>query len=95
MSGELATRFVTRFVPDEVPPPTPPPSLGEPLQLRLAVSSPPVLRRCPLIILSDSVTLLREFLLDEAFGSLVADLRQCGMAKDVALSRLCQGRHFG
>ncbi|PAW91689.1 hypothetical protein CKQ79_29105, partial [Klebsiella pneumoniae] len=38
--------------------------------------SQPALWRCPLIALSDNVTLLREFLLDEAPASLMAGLRQ-------------------
>ncbi len=41
--------------------------------------------------LSDNVTLLREFLLDEAPGSLMAGLRQRGMAEDVALNWLLSG----
>lgn len=93
--GELATRFATGLAPGEAPPPAPPLSLGEPPQLQLAVSSQPALWRCPLIALSDNVTLLREFLLDEAPGSLMAGLRQRGMAEDVALNWLYQDQHFG
>ncbi|VFT72731.1 coenzyme PQQ biosynthesis protein PqqF [Klebsiella aerogenes] len=93
--GELATRFATGLAPGEAPPPAPPLTLGEPPQLQLAVSSQPALWRCPLIALSDNVTLLREFLLDEAPGSLMAGLRQRGMAEDVALNWLYQDQHFG
>ncbi|PCR11173.1 hypothetical protein CQA67_32395, partial [Klebsiella pneumoniae] len=59
----------------------------------LAVSSQPALWRCPLIALSDNVTLMREFLLDEAPGSLMASLRQRRLAGDVALNWLYQDRH--
>ncbi|MCM0892143.1 hypothetical protein KTC49_26025, partial [Klebsiella pneumoniae] len=45
----------------EPPPPAPPLRLGEFTALQLAVSSQPALWRCPLIALSDNVTLLREF----------------------------------
>ncbi|MCD8672312.1 pyrroloquinoline quinone biosynthesis protein PqqF, partial [Klebsiella pneumoniae] len=62
---------------------------------QLAVSSQPALWRCPLIALSDNVTLLREFLLDEAPGSLMAGLRQRRLAGDVALNWLYQDRHLG
>ena len=61
----------------------------------MAVSSQPALWRCPLIALSDNVTLLREFLLDEAPGSLMAGLRQRRLAGDVALNWLYQDRHLG
>ncbi|HBR2124503.1 TPA: pyrroloquinoline quinone biosynthesis protein PqqF [Klebsiella variicola] len=93
--GELAARFAAGLAPGEAPPPAPPLTLGEPPQLQLAVSSQPALWRCPLIALSDNVTLLREFLLDEAPGSLMAGLRQRGMAEDVALNWLYQDQHFG
>ncbi|HHL6199390.1 TPA: pyrroloquinoline quinone biosynthesis protein PqqF, partial [Klebsiella pneumoniae] len=63
--------------------------------LQLEVSSQPALWRCPLIALSDNVTLLREFLLDEAPGSLMAGLRQRRLAGDVALNWLYQDRHLG
>lgn len=68
---------------------------GEFTALQLAVSSQPALWRCPLIALSDNVTLLREFLLDEAPGSLMAGLRQRRLAGDVALNWLYQDRHLG
>ncbi|EJV1647815.1 pyrroloquinoline quinone biosynthesis protein PqqF [Klebsiella pneumoniae] len=68
---------------------------GDLAALQLAVSSQPALWRCPLIALSDNVTLLREFLLDEAPGSLMASLRQRRLAGDVALNWLYQDRHLG
>ncbi len=74
--GELAARFAAGLAAGEAPPPAPPLRLGEFTALQLAVSSQPALWRCPLIALSDNVTLLREFLLDEAPGSLMASLRQ-------------------
>ncbi len=43
----------------------------------------------------DNVTLLREFLLDEAPGGLMASLRQRRLAGDVALNWLYQDRHLG
>lgn len=93
--GELAARFATGLAAGEAPPPAPPLRLGESTALQLAVSSQPALWRCPLIALSDNVTLLREFLLDEAPGSLMAGLRQRGQAQEVALSWLYQDRHVG
>jgi coenzyme PQQ biosynthesis probable peptidase PqqF len=93
--GELAARFAAGLAAGEAPPPAPPLRLGESTALQLAVSSQPALWRCPLIALSDNVTLLREFLLDEAPGSLMAGLRQRGMAEDVALNWLYQDRHLG
>ncbi|EIW8548064.1 pyrroloquinoline quinone biosynthesis protein PqqF [Klebsiella pneumoniae] len=67
--GELAARFAAGLAAGEPPPPAPPLRLGEFTALQLAVSSQPALWRCPLIALSDNVTLLREFLLDEAPGA--------------------------
>ncbi|HBR1027107.1 TPA: pyrroloquinoline quinone biosynthesis protein PqqF [Klebsiella quasipneumoniae subsp. similipneumoniae] len=93
--GELAARFAVGLAAGEAPPPAPPLRLGESTALQLAVSSQPALWRCPLIALSDNVTLLREFLLDEAPGSLMAGLRQRGQAQEVALSWLYQDRHLG
>ncbi len=93
--GELAARFATGLAAGEAPPPAPPLRLGEFTALQLAVSSQPALWRCPLIALSDNVTLLREFLLDEAPGSLMAGLRQRRLAGDVALNWLYQDRHLG
>ncbi|MBX4390246.1 hypothetical protein K4H03_29630, partial [Mycobacterium tuberculosis] len=79
-------RFAAGLAAGEPPPPAPPLRLGEFTALQLAVSSQPALWRCPLIALSDNVTLLREFLLDEAPGSLMAGLRQRRLAGDVALN---------
>ncbi|HBT1929941.1 TPA: pyrroloquinoline quinone biosynthesis protein PqqF, partial [Klebsiella pneumoniae] len=93
--GELAARFAAGLAAGEAPPPAPPLRLGEFTALQLAVSSQPALWRCPLIALSDNVTLLREFLLDEAPGSLMASLRQRRLAGDVALNWLYQDRHLG
>ncbi|WP_407307680.1 pyrroloquinoline quinone biosynthesis protein PqqF [Klebsiella quasipneumoniae] len=93
--GELAARFATGLAAGEAPPPAPPLHLGESTALQLAVSSQPALWRCPLIALSDNVTLLREFLLDEAPGSLMAGLRQRGQAQEVALSWLYQDQRLG
>ncbi len=93
--GELAARFAAGLAAGEPPPPAPPLRLGEFTALQLAVSSQPALWRCPLIALSDNVTLLREFLLDEAPGSLMAGLRQRRLAGDVALNWLYQDRHLG
>ncbi len=93
--GELAARFAAGLAAGEAPPPAPPLRLGEFTALQLAVSSQPALWRCPLIALSDNVTLLREFLLDEAPGSLMAGLRQRRLAGDVALNWLYQDRHLG
>ncbi len=93
--GELAARFAVGLAAGEAPPPAPPLRPGESTALQLAVSSQPALWRCPLIALSDNVTLLREFLLDEAPGSLMAGLRQRGQAQEVALSWLYQDRHVG
>lgn len=59
--GELAARFAAGLAAGEAPPPAPPLRLGEFTALQLAVSSQPALWRCPLIALSDNVTLLREF----------------------------------
>ena len=93
--GELAARFAAGLAAGEPPPPAPPLRLGEFTALQLAVSSQPALWRCPLIALSDNVTLLREFLLDEAPGSLMAGLRQRRLAGDVALNWLYQDRYLG
>ncbi|WP_343516902.1 pyrroloquinoline quinone biosynthesis protein PqqF [Klebsiella quasivariicola] len=93
--GALAARFAAGFAAGEAPPPAPPLSLGETPELQLAVSSQPALWRCPRVTLSDNVTLLREFLLDEAPGSLMAGLRQRELAEDVALNWLYQDQHFG
>ncbi len=93
--GELAARFAAGLAAGEPPPPAPPLRLGEFTALQLAVSNQPALWRCPLIALSDNVTLLREFLLDEAPGSLMAGLRQRRLAGDVALNWLYQDRHLG
>ncbi|HBZ7525866.1 TPA: pyrroloquinoline quinone biosynthesis protein PqqF, partial [Klebsiella quasipneumoniae subsp. similipneumoniae] len=93
--GELAARFAVGLAAGEAPPPAPPLRLGESTALQLAVSSQPALWRCPLIALSDNVTLLREFLLDEAPGSLMAGLRQRGQAQEVALSWLYQDQRLG
>ncbi len=93
--GELAARFAAGLAAGEALPPAPPLRLGEFTALQLAVSSQPALWRCPLIALSDNVTLLREFLLDEAPGSLMAGLRQRRLAGDVALNWLYQDRHLG
>lgn len=93
--GELAARFAAGLAAGEPPPPAPPLRLGEFTALQLAVSSQPALWRCPLIALSDNVTLLREFLLDEAPGSLMASLRQRRLAGDVALNWLYQDRYLG
>lgn len=59
--GELAARFAAGLAAGEPPPPAPPLRTGEFTALQLAVSSQPALWRCPLIALSDNVTLLREF----------------------------------
>lgn len=93
--GELAARFAAGLAAGEAPQSAPPLRLGETPQLQLAVSSQPALWRCPLIALSDNVTLLREFLLDEAPGSLMAGLRQRGLVRDVALNWLYQDRQLG
>ncbi|TBP17962.1 pyrroloquinoline quinone biosynthesis protein PqqF, partial [Klebsiella quasipneumoniae] len=93
--GELAARFAVGLAAGEAPPPAPPLRLGESTALQLAVSSQPALWRSPLIALSDNVTLLREFLLDEAPGSLMAGLRQRGQAQEVALSWLYQDQRLG
>ncbi|HHL5066749.1 pyrroloquinoline quinone biosynthesis protein PqqF [Klebsiella quasipneumoniae] len=93
--GELAARFAVGLAAGEAPPPAPPLCLGESTALQLAVSSQPALWRCPLIALSDNVTLLREFLLDEAPGSLMAGLRQRRQAQEVALSWLYQDQRLG
>ncbi|WP_407301156.1 pyrroloquinoline quinone biosynthesis protein PqqF [Klebsiella quasipneumoniae] len=93
--GELAARFAAGLAAGEAAPPAPPLRLGEFTALQLAVSSQPALWRCPLIALSDNVTLLREFLLDEAPGSLMAGLRQRRLAGDVALNWLYWDRHLG
>ncbi len=86
-----AARFAAGLAAGEPPPPAPPLRTGEFTALQLAVSSQPALWRCPLIALSDNVTLLREFLLDEAPGSLMASLRQRRLAGDVALNWLYPG----
>ncbi len=93
--GELAVRFAAVLAAGEAPPPAPPLRLDETTELQLAVDAQPALWRCPLIALSDNVTLLREFLLDEAPGSLMAGLRQRGQAQEVALNWLYQDRHLG
>lgn len=93
--GELAVRFAAGLAAGEAPPPAPPLRLGETTELQLAVDARPALWRCPQIALSDNVTLLREFLLDEAPGSLMAGLRQRGQAQEVALNWLYQDRHLG
>ncbi|HCI6435062.1 TPA: pyrroloquinoline quinone biosynthesis protein PqqF [Klebsiella quasipneumoniae subsp. similipneumoniae] len=93
--GELAARFAAGLAAGEAPQSAPPLRLGEPTALQLAVSSQPALWRCPMIALSDNVTLLREFLLDEAPGSLMAGLRQHGLAQEVVLNWLYQDRHLG
>ena len=44
---------------------------------------------------SDNVTLFREFLLDDAPGSLIAGLRVRGLAEEVALNWLYQDDNYG
>ncbi len=55
----------------------------------------PALWRCPLTRKSDNVTLFREFLLDDAPGSLIAGLRARGLAEDVTLNWLYQDNDNG
>src|SRR5690606_31851242 len=62
---------------------------------QLAVTERPALWRCPLTRKSDNVTLFREFLLDDAPGSLIAGLRARGLAEDVTLNWLYQDNDNG
>ncbi|WEF26100.1 pyrroloquinoline quinone biosynthesis protein PqqF [Klebsiella aerogenes] len=93
--AELASAFAAGFRPGALPDAAPPLALSADADGQLAVTEQPALWRCPLIPLSDNVTLLREFLLDEAPGSLMAGLRERGLAEDVALNWLYQDDSLG
>lgn len=73
----------------------PPLRLSAEADYQLAVTERPALWRCPLIRKSDNVTLLREFLLDEAPGSLIDGLRARGLAEEVSLDWLYQDDDYG
>jgi coenzyme PQQ biosynthesis probable peptidase PqqF len=93
--AELASAFAAGLRPGAMPDTAPPLALSADAEGQLAVTEQPALWRCPLIPLSDNVTLFREFLLDEAPGSLMAGLRERGLAEDVALNWLYQDDHIG
>ncbi len=91
----LAHFFAAGF-PGGLPPESPPSTyFSNNMDLQLAVEDKPAVWRCPLIAVSDNVTTFREFLLDEAPGSLLAGLRECGLADDVALNWLYQDESVG
>ncbi len=93
--AELAHFFAAGF-PGGLPPESPPSAyFSNNVDLQLAVEDKPAVWRCPLIEKGDNVTTFREFLLDEAPGSLLAGLRECGLADDVALNWLYQDERVG
>ncbi|MBF1982367.1 insulinase family protein, partial [Enterobacter hormaechei] len=93
--AELAHTFSTGFASGGVPEAAPPLRLSAEAYYQLAVTERPALWRCPLIRKSDNVTLLREFLLDEAPGSLIDGLRARGLAEEVSLDWLYQDDDYG
>ncbi|HDR1954819.1 TPA: pyrroloquinoline quinone biosynthesis protein PqqF [Enterobacter hormaechei] len=93
--AELARTFASGFTSGGTPETAPPLRLSAEAEYQLAVTERPALWRCPLIRKSDNVTLLREFLLDDAPGSLIAELRTRGLAEEVALSWLYQDDEYG
>ncbi|EPL1866674.1 pyrroloquinoline quinone biosynthesis protein PqqF [Enterobacter hormaechei] len=93
--AELAHTFATGFASGGVPEAASPLRLSAEADYQLAVTERPALWRCPLIRKSDNVTLLREFLLDEAPGSLIDGLRARGLAEEVSLDWLYQDDDYG
>ncbi|MCM7508561.1 pyrroloquinoline quinone biosynthesis protein PqqF [Enterobacter hormaechei] len=93
--AELAHTFASGFASGGMPETAPPLRLSAEGDFQLAVTERPALWRCPLIRKSDNVTLFREFLLDDAPGSLIAGLRARGLAEDVALNWLYQDNDNG
>lgn len=91
----LADTFATGFAAGARPEIAPALRFCGQTQYQLAVQDQPEFWCCPLIRLSDNVTLFREFLLDEAPGSLIAGLRQRGLAEEVALNWLYQDEISG
>lgn len=91
----LAHTFAAGFASGEAPEAAPPLRLSAPAEYELAVAERPALWRCPTIRLNDNVALFREFLLDDAPGSLIAGLRARGLAEDVGLDWLYQDDECG
>lgn len=86
--AELAHTFASGFASGGMPETAPPLRLSAEADYQLAVTERPALWRCPLIRKSDNVTLFREFLLDDAPGSLIAGLRALQQTTDE------QQRHY-
>lgn len=93
--AELAHTFASGFASGGMPETAPPLRLSAEADYQLAVTERPALWRCPLTRKSDNVTLFREFLLDDAPGSLMAGLRARGLAEEVALNWLYQDNDYG
>ena len=93
--AELAHTFASGFASGGMPETAPPLRLSAEADYQLAVTERPALWRCPLIRKSDNVTFFREFLLDDAPGSLIAGLRARGLAEEVALNWLYQDDDYG
>ncbi len=90
--GELAARFAAGLAAGEPPPP----AAAAPGRVHCTAAGglqPARAVALPADRFGDNVTLLREFLLDEAPGSLMASLRQRRLAGDVALNWLYQDRY--
>ncbi|HHG8771558.1 TPA: pyrroloquinoline quinone biosynthesis protein PqqF [Raoultella planticola] len=92
----LAAEFCAGLPAGAVAHPSPPILLAPDRYLQLETPAQPGLWYCPLLQYSgDNVTLLREFLLDAAPGSLLATLRERDAAHDVELKWLYQDEVTG
>ena len=87
---QLARQFASALPAGQWQQDLPPPQLNSQTCWRLADSASPALWRTWLIESSDGVTLWREFLLDEAPGSLLATLREQGLAETLELKWIYQ-----
>ena len=87
---QLARQFASALPAGQWQQDLPPPQLNSQTCWQLAGSASPALWRTWLIESSDGVTLWREFLLDEAPGSLLATLREQGLAETLELKWIYQ-----
>ncbi|MCD2355871.1 pyrroloquinoline quinone biosynthesis protein PqqF [Pantoea sp. MHSD4] len=87
---QLARQFASALPAGQWQQDLPPPQLNSQTCWQLAGSASPALWRTWLIERSDGVTLWREFLLDEAPGSLLATLREQGLAETLELKWIYQ-----
>ncbi|TCW09372.1 coenzyme PQQ biosynthesis probable peptidase PqqF [Raoultella sp. BIGb0138] len=92
----LAAEFCADLPAGAAPHPSPPILLAHDRYLQLETPAPAGFWYCPLLQhVGDNVTLLREFLLDAAPGSLLATLRERDAAYDVELKWLYQDEVTG